>query len=155
MGESGGGAPAAGAAILARERGVPLAGQILIYPMIDDRTTTPDPALVPFMTWTYENNYTAWHAVLGDQLGTDDVSPVAAPGRLTDFAGLAPAYLDVGDLDIFRDETIAYAAGLAAAGVQIELHVHPGAPHGWGRLAPESDSATRARNDRARAISRL
>ena len=130
-----------------------LARQILIYPMLDDRNQTADPARAPFLTWTYDNNYTAWHAVLGNQFGTDDVSPVAAPARLTDFAGLAPAYLEVGDLDIFRDETIAYAARLATAGVPIELHVHPGAPHGWERFAPKSDSAQRAMNDRARAIS--
>ncbi|MGH3249784.1 MAG: alpha/beta hydrolase [Trebonia sp.] len=153
MGDSGGGGPAAGAAILARERNVNLARQILVYPMLDDRNQTADPDRAPFLTWTYDDNYTAWHAVLGDQFGTGDVSPVAAPARLTDFAGLAPAYLEVGDLDIFRDETIAYAARLATAGVPIELHVHPGAPHGWERFAPKSDSAQRAMNDRARAIS--
>jgi acetyl esterase/lipase len=127
----------------------------LIYPMLDDRTQVPDPALAPFATWSYDNNYTAWAAVLGDELGRDGVSPVAAPGRLRDFAGLAPAYLDVGDLDIFRDETIAYARGLARAGVPAELHVHPGVPHGWKRLAPDSHTARRAFADRVRVIRAL
>jgi acetyl esterase/lipase len=100
MGDSGGGAPAAGAVILAREHNVPVARQILVYPMLDDRNQTPDRARVPFLTWSYNMNYTGWHALLGDQLGTDAVSPVAAPARLTNFAGLSPTYIDVGDLDI-------------------------------------------------------
>jgi acetyl esterase/lipase len=155
MGDSGGGAPTAGAAILARDRGVPLARQILVYPMLDDRNQAPDPARAEFLTWTYDNNYTAWSAVLGHNFGTDAVSPIAAPARLTDFTGLAPAYLDVGDLDIFRDEGIAYAQRLARAGVPVELHVHPGAPHGWERFAPSADSALRAAADRARVIASL
>ncbi|MFD4601916.1 alpha/beta hydrolase fold domain-containing protein [Streptomyces sp. NPDC058464] len=152
MGDSGGGAPAAATAILARDRHIPLARQILVYPMLDDRNQNPDPAREPFLTWTYDDNYTAWKAVLGDTLGTADVSPVAAPARLSDFTGLAPAYIDTGDLDIFRDEDIAYAARLAAAGVPVELHVHPGVPHGWDRLAPHCGAAQRAFADRLRAL---
>jgi acetyl esterase/lipase len=155
MGDSGGGCPAAGAAILARDRGVPLARQILVYPMLDDRNTVPGAIPAGFLTWTYDNNYTGWHCLLGDEIGGDNVPPVAAPGRLTDYAGLAPAYLDVGDLDLFRDEGIAYAAGLAKAGVPIELHVHAGAPHGFERLVPDSGVARRAMADRARVVASL
>ncbi|MFD8085036.1 alpha/beta hydrolase fold domain-containing protein [Kitasatospora sp. NPDC059722] len=155
MGDSGGGAPAAATAILARDRRTPLARQILVYPMLDDRNQGPDPAREPFLTWTYDNNYTAWKAVLGDTFDTADVSPIAAPARLTDFTGLAPAYIDTGDLDIFRDEDIAYAARLAAAGVPVELHVHPGVPHGWDRLAPQSGAARRAFADRIRTLAAL
>ncbi|WP_216901333.1 alpha/beta hydrolase [Nocardia alni] len=155
MGDSGGGAPAAATAILARDRGVPLARQILIYPMLDDRNQIPDPAREPFLTWTYDNNFTAWNAVLGNAFGTDDISPIVAPGRLEDFTGLAPAYIDTGDLDIFRDENISYAQHLAAAGVPVELHVHPGVPHGWDRIAPESRSARSAFTDRIRTIAAL
>lgn len=96
--------------------------------MLDDRNTTPGPIPQGLLTWTYDNNFTGWHALLGDEIGTEKVSPIAAPGRLTDFTGLAPAYIEVGDLDIFRDEAIAYAGSLASAGVPVELHVHPGAP---------------------------
>ncbi|MGH3292067.1 MAG: alpha/beta hydrolase [Trebonia sp.] len=152
MGDSGGGCPTAGAAILARDRNVPLARQILIYPMLDDRNTTPGAIPPGVLTWTYDNNYTGWHALLGDETGGDKVSPVASPGRLTDFTRLAPAYVEVGDLDIFRDESIAYAAGLAKAGVPVELHVHPGAPHGFERFVPHAGVAQRAMADRARAI---
>jgi acetyl esterase/lipase len=155
MGDSGGGAPAAGAAILARDRNVLLAKQILVYPMLDDRQPDHDPALAPFLTWTYDDNFTSWSTALGESFGTDDVAPTAAPARLTDFHGLPPAYLDVGDLDILRDEVIAYAQRLAGAGVPVELHVHPGVPHGWERFAPKSQVAVRAMADRVRAITSL
>jgi acetyl esterase/lipase len=155
MGDSGGGGLAAGAAILARDRGVALAQQILVYPMLDDRNQTPDPALAPYLTWTHDDNFTAWSAVLGEDLGTPAVSPIAAPARLADHRGLAPAYLDVGDLDIFRNEDLSYGRSLALAGVPVEFHLHPGAPHGWERFAPYAGSARRALADRARVIAAL
>jgi acetyl esterase/lipase len=155
MGDSGGGCPTASAAILARDRNVPLARQILIYPMLDDRNTTPGAIPPGVLTWTYDSNYTGWHCLLGDEIGGDKVPPVAAPARLTDFTRLAPAYIEVGDLDIFRDESIAYAAALSKAGVPVELHVHPGAPHGFERLVPDAGVARRAMADRARAIAAI
>jgi acetyl esterase/lipase len=155
MGDSGGGGPTAGAAILARDRGVHLAKQILIYPMLDDCNTTPGPIPPGFLTWGYDNNYTGWFTLLGDEIGGDKVSPIAAPGRLDEFTGLASAYIEVGDLDIFRDESIAYAGGLASAGVPIELHVHPGAPHGFERFVPSAGVARRAMSDRARVVATI
>ncbi len=152
IGESAGGGIAAGVAIRARDQGIALARQILIYPMLDDRNVTPDGRRDGLLTWDHEMSFTCWTALLGDQRGTDAVSPVAAPARLTEFRGLPPAYLEVGDLDIFRDEDLAYAQRLAAAGVPLELHVHPGAPHGYDRYAPESSVARRALWDRARVL---
>jgi len=152
MGDSGGGCPVAGAAIMARDRNLVLARQILIYPMLDDRNLIPDSYIEPFLTWSYDSNFTAWSALLGDQLGTANISPIVAPGRLEDFSGLAPAYIEVGELDIFRDEDISYAQNLAKAGIPVELHVHPGAPHGYDRLAPNSRLTQRAMNDRIRVI---
>ncbi len=155
MGDSGGGAPTAATAILARDRQVPLARQILIYPMLDDRNQTPDRAREPFLTWTYDNNFTAWTALLGDAVGSADVSPIAAPARLRDFTGLAPAYIDTGDLDIFRDEDLSYAQRLAAAGVPVEFHLHAGVPHGWDRIAPDARTTRQAFADRIRIVSGL
>ena len=155
MGDSGGGCPTAGAVILARERGVAVAKQILVYPMLDDRNTTPGPLPPDVLTWSYDSNYTGWHALLGDDIGTGSVTAVAAPARLVDFTGLPSAYVEVGDLDIFRDESIAFAAGLARAGVPTELHVHPGAPHGFERLVPQAQVSQRALADRVRAIKTL
>lgn len=155
MGDSGGGGVAAGTAIVARYRQVTLARQILIYPMLDDRNIVPNPLLVPFATWTYEQNETAWNAVLDGKQGSETVSPIAAPARLVDCSNLAPAYIEVGDLDIFRDEDIAYVQQLARAGVPVELHVHPGVPHGFERFAPNSTVAKRAIMDRLRVIQSL
>jgi acetyl esterase/lipase len=155
MGDSGGGGLAAGVALMARDRGTPLARQVLVYPMLDDRNITPDPELVPFAGWTYESNRIGWSALLGDTMGSDDVSSYAAPAREQNLAGLAPAYVEVGELDIFRDEDIDYARRLAAAGVSVELHVHPGAPHGFDRMAPDSGLVRRAMADRFRVLRAL
>ena len=152
MGDSAGGGIAASVALLARDRNVNLAKQILVYPMLDDRNTEPNPSLAPFLTWTYDNNFTGWSAVLGEDLGSENVSPVAAPARLEDFRGVAPAYIEVGELDVFRDEAIAYGQHLALADIPIELHVHYGAPHGFEHSAPSSRLAMRAMGDRMRAL---
>lgn len=154
MGDSGGGAPAAGAAILARDRGIRLKSQILIYPMLDDRNTEPDPELASTAVWN-DNNYTGWHALLGDRIGTDDVSPLAAPARATDLRGLAPAYIETGDLDIFRDENLAYAARLVRAGVSTEVHMYPGAPHGYDWIGYGGPLTARWKADRIRVITAL
>jgi triacylglycerol lipase len=59
------------------------------------------------------------------------LSPYAAPGRRSDLAGLPPAFIAVGAIDLFAEEDIAYAMGLLRAGVPTELHVFPGAFHGF------------------------
>jgi acetyl esterase/lipase len=155
MGDSAGGAIAAGVAILARDQGIALARQLLVFPMLDDRTTQPNPHLEGVSTWTHDANLAGWSALLGDRRGTDDVSPVAAPARLVDAAGLAPAYLEVGTLDLFCDETIEYARKLLAAGVEAELHVHPGAPHGYDSMAPDAALTRRWKADRIRVLTSL
>jgi acetyl esterase/lipase len=152
IGESAGGGLAGGTALLARDRGPAVAKQILIYPMLDDRTIVPDPAVTPFALWSYDDNYTGWHALLGNKTGSGDVPAAAAPARAPDLTGLPATYLEVGELDIFRNEDIDYARRLAAAGVSVELHVHPGCPHGFDLLAPDSDVARRSRADRLRAL---
>ena len=116
MGDSAGGGLAAGVCLMARDRGGPaVAQQLLIYPMLDDRPSAPDPAMTSFLTWTYDDNLTGWGALLGQKAGGDDVSPYAAPARATDLAGLPPTYVDVGDLDLFRDEDIDYVRRLSDA----------------------------------------
>lgn len=89
MGDSAGGGLAAGVAILSRDRqGPAIAHQLLIYPMLDDRTTTPDPYIAPFAGWSYDDNATGWNALLGAGHEKRDVDPAAAPGRLKDARGL-------------------------------------------------------------------
>jgi acetyl esterase/lipase len=156
MGDSAGGGLAAGVCLLARDRGGPaIAQQLLIYPMLDDRAQTPDPALEPFLTWTYDDNVTGWAALLGASAGGEAVSPYAAPARATDLAGLPAAYIDVGDLDIFRDEDLTYARRLSDAGVPTELHLHPGCPHAFEALARGADVSRRAIADRLRRLGTL
>jgi acetyl esterase/lipase len=153
MGDSAGGGMAAALAILARDRGGPqIARQILLMPMLDDRTTTPDPHITPYLVWSYDDNLTAWPALLGAAAGGPDVPATAAPARLADATGLPPAYIEVGQLDVFRDEDTAYATTLSRAGVPVEFHLHPGAPHEFDAIAADSDVARRAIADRIRVL---
>jgi acetyl esterase/lipase len=150
-GDSAGGGITAGVALLARDRGGPqIARQMLIYPMLDDRTLVPDPEIVAYAGWSYDDNYTGWSALLGDDMGTDRVSPYAAPARATELRGLPPAYIEVGQFDIFRDESVNYALRLSHAGVDTELHVHPGIGHGTELVAPTATVSQRLFADRIR-----
>ena len=156
MGYSAGGGLAAAVALLARDRGGPdLTHQILIYPMLDDRNTVADPEITPFVVWSYDDNETGWGALLGDAIGGPDVSASAAPARATDLSGLPACYLEVGQLDIFRDESLDYAERLSQAGVSVEFHLRPGAPHEFETYAYASDVAHRAIADRLRVLSAL
>lgn len=153
MGDSGGGGLAACLTHLARERqGPAIAKQILIYPMLDDRNTAADAAIQPFATWNYLDNQTGWGALLGAACGGEDVPAIAAAARMRDATGLPELYLDVGELDIFRDEDIAYALALLRAGVSTELHVHRGVPHAWEIFSPKAGVTQRAIADRLRAV---
>ncbi len=156
MGDSGGGGVAASLAIYARDQGGPaLRKQLLIYPMLDDRNVVPDAELVPFATWTYDDNITGWGALLGDEVGGSVVSPYAAAARLQDFRGLPAAYIEVGELDIFRDESLAYAQRLVAVGVSTELHLYPSVPHAPEALVPTSDIAGLMATNRHRIIAAI
>jgi len=130
-GASAGGGLAAGVALAARDRGGPsICGQLLDYPMLDDRGLTASTAAFDGIgVWDRVSNETGWRALLGDRAGSDDVSAYAAPARATDLSGLPPAFIDVGSAEIFRDEAVAYAQRLWEAGVDVELHVWPGAFH--------------------------
>ncbi|MEV0854468.1 alpha/beta hydrolase [Nocardia fluminea] len=155
MGDSAGGGIGAGVAILARDHGLHLARQILVYPMLDDRNIEPDSALDATATWTYDNNYTGWHALLGDEIGTPTVSPVAAPARLANFTDLPPTYIEVGELDIFRDEAIDYARSLLRDGVSCELHVLAGAPHAHDLLGMTLQIGQQSLDERVRVIASI
>ncbi|OKI43507.1 hypothetical protein A6A29_07465 [Streptomyces sp. TSRI0281] len=156
FGGSAGGGLAAGVSLLARDRGTPpLAFQMLPYPMLDDRNTTPSShEITDIGIWDRAANLQGWQALLGDRAGTDRVSPYAAPARTDDLSGLPPTYLDVGELDLFRDENIAYAHRLMQAGVPVELHVYPGGIHAGELLAPDAELSTRITDYRMSALRR-
>ena len=146
-GPSAGGGMAAALALLVRDRGeFELDYQLLIYPMIDDtRTTVSANWDVP--VWDRESNYFGWQSYLGDLFDTEDVPIHAAPARAIDLSGLPRAYVMTGTLDGFADEDVAYAQRLNQAGVPTELHVYPGAPHGFDGFAPGTAVARQARSD--------
>ena len=136
MGASAGGGLAAALALLARDRGeVPLAGQVLMVPMLDDRTVVrnardPHPYAGEFI-WTQDKNHFGWSSLLGCEPGSPGVSPYAAAARAEDLAGLPPTLITTGALDLFAEENMEYARRLMRAGVATELHVYPGAFHGF------------------------
>jgi len=138
-GASAGGGHAAMLALAARDRReVPVAYQILIYPMLDDRTgsTRPAPAGTGHHVWTARSNRFGWSALLGQPAGTANVPAGVVPGRRSDLAGLPPAFIGAGTLDLFVAEDIAYATALAAAGVKVDLAVVPAAYHAFDGVAP-------------------
>lgn len=155
-GASAGGGLAAGLALLARDRGeVAVAFQMPIYPMIDDRNVEQaSDSVADTLLWNRENNLMGWRSYLGQEPGSDGVSPYAAPFRATDLAGLPPTYIPVGSLDLFMAEDIAYAQRLMAAGVPTELHVYPGGYHAFDVLAPVSVLGQRFNNDRNQILRR-
>ncbi|QOD93999.1 alpha/beta hydrolase [Chryseoglobus sp. 28M-23] len=150
IGESAGGGLAASLALLARDRGeVTLAGQVLAYPMLDDRTPAgsgPDPRSLRL--WNARSNRLGWGMYLGAGAAGPAATPLdsttlelAVPARRADqgpntLAGLPPTWIGVGTLDLFHDEDLKFARRLNEAGVPCELHVIPGAYHGFDRSEP-------------------
>jgi acetyl esterase/lipase len=156
-GASAGGGLAAGTALLARDRGGPrLAGQVLMYPMLDDRNETVSARqYAEDAPWDARSNETGWDALLGDRRGTEQVSIYAAPARATDLAGLPPTFIDVGSAEVFRDEDVAYANAIWAAGGEAELHVWPGGFHGFDRMFPRAALSRAMTEARTRWLARL
>ena len=145
MGMSAGGGLAAALTLLARDRGeVTLAFQLLDSPMLDDRQATASSRQDDLPVWSRGSNAFGWHAYLGELSGREDVPATAAPARAADLAGLPPAFVSVGAVDGFRDEDVAYAQRLNEAGVPTELHVYPGACHGFHLLAPHAPVTRRS-----------
>ena len=154
-GDSGGGGLAASLAHLVVERNGPkIAKQVLIYPMLDDRTGLgpPDVHMAPYANIDASAMNTCWGGVLGERRAKEDVSPIEAAARIKSAVGLPPMYLDVGDCDLFRDEGVEYVRKFWADGVPAELHVFKGCNHGFDRLAPEAKVAQVAWEARVRAI---
>lgn len=157
LGESAGGGHAALLALKARDVGkVPLVAQILIYPMLDDRTGSAwmPPAPIGVVGWGASQNRFGWQSFLGQAPGTDQVPAAAVPARRTDLAGLPPAFIGVGSIDLFVDEDIAYARRLIAAGIPTRLEVVPGGFHGFDMIGANTKVArdfTAAKLDALRA----
>jgi acetyl esterase/lipase len=153
-GASAGGGIAAALALLAHDRGeVRPAFQLLVYPMLDDRTVVrTDHDTSQARGWTAKSNRYGWATYLGQAPGSAGVSPYAAPARREDLAGLPPAWIGVGDLDLFYDENIEYARRLRDADVPCELQIVEGAFHGFDAVYPKKDVSVRFWKEQARAL---
>ncbi len=156
-GESAGGGHAAMLAIAARDRGeFPIAFQLLVYPMLDDRTgsTVAPPEHVGQFVWNAGSNRFGWASLLGQAPGLKSVPAGSVPARVANLAGLPPAFIAVGGLDLFAAEDIAFAERLNAAEVPVELLVVPGAYHAFDALAPNARVARQFRSALVEALKR-
>lgn len=151
-GGSAGGGLALGTALLARDRQGPALRFIMpIYPMIDDTNTTASSHQITDVgIWDRAGNVEAWEWYLGGK----PADQYAAPARAADLAGLPPAYIDVGTVDLFRDEDIAFAQRLMQAGIACELHVNPGSYHASETFAPDAALTRRIWATRIAALRR-
>ncbi|PZR33354.1 MAG: alpha/beta hydrolase [Caulobacter segnis] len=141
MGESAGGGHAAILTLLARDRAeVPLRAQILLYPMLDDRTgaTRMPPPHVGTIGWNAAANRFGWESFLGGPAGGARAPAGASPARVADLSRLPPTFIGVGDIDLFVEENFDFARRLVLAGVPTELVVVPGAFHAFDFVAPEA-----------------
>ncbi|GAA4710287.1 alpha/beta hydrolase [Nocardioides conyzicola] len=143
-GDSAGGNLSAAVAQAMRDEGVELAGQLLIYPVTDRRGSYP----------SHEENGTGYFLDLDTMMWFDEqyvghlpdvdvTDPRLAPLH-GDLEGLAPAVLVVAEFDPLRDDGLAYAAALSAAGVPVEVRTFDGMIHGFfdmGRHSPGAQAA--------------
>jgi acetyl esterase/lipase len=124
--------------------------------MLDDRNTTSNEFTGRLFLWTHADNRKSWNLLLGGKAGSPDIPVTSAAGRMTleQAEGLPSTYLNIGERDIFRDESIEYCAKLARAGVSIELHAVPGLGHGFDgfRGKPAVKAVVEARYRAIRSI---
>ncbi|MFD7481075.1 alpha/beta hydrolase [Streptomyces sp. NPDC059837] len=157
VGGSAGGGLAAAVTLKARDdsNGPALAGQILMYPMLDDRNETVSSHQIDGIgVWDRTSNFTGWNAVLGDRRGTDDVTIYESPSRATDLSNLPPTYIEVGSAEVFRDESVAYASAIWAAGGSADLHIWAGGFHLYELVAADTVIGTASREARTSWVRR-
>jgi acetyl esterase/lipase len=140
-GASAGGGLVIATAMLARDRGFPaLRFQMPIYPMLDDRNeTASSQEITDIGIWDRAGNIEAW----GWYLGGAEADQYAAPARADDLSGLPPTFIDVGTVDLFRDEDVAFAQRLMQAGVPTEFHTSVGSYHASETFAPDAPLSQR------------
>jgi acetyl esterase/lipase len=122
----------------------------LVYPMLDDRTG-PHPVTGQFV-WTGKANCFAWTAFLAN-VDRSEPPPYAVPARARDFIGVPPVFIGVGSIDLFAQEALSVAGRMICDGVSVELHLYPGAYHGFN-LIEDSRAAKAFRRDSYAAIKR-
>jgi acetyl esterase/lipase len=139
-GASAGGGLAASLAQRLTDSGIPVAGQLLVFPMLDDRTAArADIGPKQHLVWNNAANQFGWSSYLGCEPGSESVPHYAVPARRAEVSGLPPAWIGVGTLDLFLDEDVKYAERLLSAGVDCTLEIVPGATHMFDVIAPKSE----------------
>lgn len=155
-GESAGGGLAATLAQRAVDAGWPLLFQLLVYPMLDDRTVQRAERHGEWnVVWDPACNRVGWTAYLGhepDERRTP--APYAVAARRVHVTGLAPAWIGVGDQDLFATEDARYAQRLREAGVACELEIIPGMYHAADRFAPHAAAMVAFRHSMLEALRR-
>jgi acetyl esterase/lipase len=152
-GASAGGGLATGLTLRLRDDGRDMPAWLwLLYPMLDDRTSNVPGAGTAI--WTANANAYAWPAYLGSPAGGNDVSPYAAPARAETYEGFPPTFLATGAIDLFAAEDVRLAQRLLSDGVPVELHVYPGAYHGFS-IVPGASVAARYQADLRAALARF
>ncbi|MET0297692.1 MAG: alpha/beta hydrolase [Microbacterium sp.] len=132
---AGGGLAASLAQRLHDEGGQQPVFQLLMFPMLDDRTILRDDIDPRYVrVWTPSSNRFAWTSYLGPDAGGPGIPSDYVPARRDDLSGLPPAWIGVGTLDLFHDEDVAYAERLEEAGVPCDLTIVPGAFHGFNAI---------------------
>ncbi len=150
-GDSAGGNLAAVIAQRSRVGGPKVAFQLLIYPVTDHEFTSDsmeDNAEGYFLTrdamrWFYSH-------YLNDDAEGDD--PRVSPLRADDLGGLAPAFVLTMEYDPLRDQGVAYARALAAAGTDVTATTYPSLFHGCFGMGEMIDAARAPFDDAVAAI---
>ena len=155
-GASAGGGLAAALVQLARDRReITPVFQLLVYPMLDDRTVLrTDLDERNTVAWNQESNRFGWESYLGRKCGAESVPEYAVPARRQDLSGLPQAWIGVGTLDLFHDEGVAYARKLEKWGVECEIVVVPGAFHGFDLFAPKAPVVQQFKRSQISALER-
>jgi acetyl esterase len=149
-GDSAGGGLAAVMALRARDAGLPLAFQLLVYPVVDHDPNTPSYlANAEGFGLTREGMLWFWDHYLPDG---DRAHPDASPLRAPSLAGVAPALVLVCEYDPLRDEGVAYAERLRRAGVPARLATYEGMIHGFLRQPALIDRARDALEECGAAV---
>jgi acetyl esterase/lipase len=150
VGASAGGGLAAGLTLMARDQNSPkLAGQMLLYPMLDVRNDSISADQIDGIgVWDRNSNDMGWTALLGDRRERGEVTIYESASLATNLTQLPPTYLEVGSAEVFRDETVAYASAIWAAAGIAELHVWPGGYHLFELLAPDAAVSVASRTTR-------
>jgi acetyl esterase/lipase len=126
--------------------------QLLVYPMLDDRTVLRFDDSAKAYIWSPKANRYGWTSYLGCPPGSPEVPPYSVAARRAVLAGLPPLWIGVGTLDLFHDEDVAYAKRLEQCGVNVELYIAPGAFHGFHEFFPRSSPAIAFKQSQVAAL---